>query len=82
MACGMPVIATAIGETERIIEEAGCGVCVGIGEAKGLADAILDMKASDRLSQYGDNARKYYLERFAKDKFFEKFTEVLNESAK
>ena len=40
MACGMPIIAAAKGETERLIKEAECGVCVPIGEDKALASAI------------------------------------------
>lgn len=41
MACGMPIIAAAKGETERIIKEADCGVCVDIGNANALAEAVL-----------------------------------------
>ena len=40
MACGMPIIAAAKGDTERLIKEAECGVCVPIGEDKALASAI------------------------------------------
>ena len=40
MACGMPVIASAEGETRRIIEEAECGICCNIGDAKELANGI------------------------------------------
>ena len=40
MACGMPIIAAAKGETERLIKEAECGICVPIGDDKALASAI------------------------------------------
>ena len=54
MACGMPIIAAANGETKRIIEKAKCGVCSPIGDETALSKEIvalitkknyLDMKA-------------------------------------
>ena len=47
MACGMPVIAAAQGETKRIIEEAQCGVCSRIGDAEELSLKIKDMMNTD-----------------------------------
>ena len=43
MACGMPVIASAGGETERIIQEADCGICCKVGDENELADGIRQM---------------------------------------
>lgn len=43
MACGMPIIAAANGETKRIVEEAKCGVCVPINDERKLVDAINGM---------------------------------------
>ena len=40
MACGMPIIASAAGETKRIIEEAECGVCCAIGDVEQLGKSI------------------------------------------
>ena len=40
MACGMPILAAAVGETKQIIEEAECGWVVPMGEAEQLAEAI------------------------------------------
>lgn len=47
MACGMPVIASAEGETRRIIEEAECGICCNIGDAKELANGIKKLMQTD-----------------------------------
>lgn len=44
MACGMPVIASASGETKRIIEKAQCGICCKIGDAEKLAEGIRTIK--------------------------------------
>ena len=40
MACGIPILASACGETERIIEEAACGFVAQIGKIDALADTI------------------------------------------
>ena len=41
MACGMPVLASASGETERIITEAGCGICCHPGDCEELKESII-----------------------------------------
>ena len=40
LACGMPILAAAGGETARILQEAGCGICSKMGDPQALADAI------------------------------------------
>lgn len=67
MACGMPIIASANGETKRIIEEAECGVCVELGNAELLSKAIADMKNADS-KLTGNNSREYFGKHFEKDK--------------
>ena len=47
MACGMPIIASARGETERVIAEAGCGICSAPGDADGLANVVRRMMTED-----------------------------------
>ncbi len=61
MACGMPVIAAVQGETRRVINEAGCGVCCDAGDAGGLAGCIWKLLAADGelLKQMGKNSLKY-----------------------
>ena len=58
MACGLPVIASAEGETRRIIEEAKCGICCGIGNAAELAEGIKRLRQMD-LKAMGENSRTY-----------------------
>ena len=79
MACGMPIIASASGETKRIIEEADCGRCVPIGDAKALAEAVKEIantSQNDR-NQYGSNSRKYFEEHFTKKKLMDEFEPYL-----
>jgi glycosyltransferase involved in cell wall biosynthesis len=65
MACGMPIIASAQGETKRIIHEAKCGVCSKLGDATELAEAIRYMMKAD-LEKMGRNSRQYFMEHFDK----------------
>lgn len=70
MACGMPVIASAQGETERIIDEAGCGVCSRIGDAGALAEAVRKMMDAD-LTEMGQKSREYFMSHFDKGKLMD-----------
>ncbi len=65
MACGMPVIASAQGETERIINEADCGICAGIGDVEELSKGIRRMMRKVP-TQMGENGRKYFGKKFDK----------------
>lgn len=66
MACGMPILASASGETQRIIREADCGICCEIGNAEALADAVGSLMARTDLRALGDNAKAY------SDRYFNK----------
>lgn len=70
MACGMPIVASASGETERIIKEAACGVSSPIGDAESLAAAIKKMLflSNKELEKMGKNSWMYYEKNFEKDK--------------
>lgn len=61
MACGMPIIASASGETKRVVEEAVCGLCSEIGDAEGLASNIENMTnmTSEELQKMALNACEY-----------------------
>lgn len=55
MACGMPVVAAAQGETARIIEESGCGLYCRLGDATQLSRTIVKMMRAD-LTEMGKKA--------------------------
>lgn len=69
MACGMPVIAAASGETKRVIEEAKCGWCSPSGDEKALVHSIDMMLQEDtkNLRRLGNNARQYFEKNFRKE---------------
>lgn len=53
MACGIPILASACGETKRVIEEAECGYVSKIGNSEELARVIIKFAALS--SQYKNN---------------------------
>ena len=77
MACGKAIIASASGETERVITEAGCGVCCEIGNAEALVDGIRTMMKSDS-TEMGRRARQYFEEKFDKKKLMDEMDGFIN----
>ena len=73
MACGIPVIAAASGESKRVIEEAGCGICTPSGNAQMLADSVSQMMQLPKESwkNMGKNARDYFEKNFEKQKLMD-----------
>lgn len=75
MACGMPILAVANGETKRIIEEAECGVCTPLGDPGRLEKAIRLLLQMDD-GQMRENVLRYSEQHFLKKKlmdFMEQF---------
>lgn len=74
MACGMPIIASAQGETERVIEESGCGVCCEIGDAEALSRDIIHLVNAD-LTEKGRLSREYFKSHFDKKMLMDEMEE-------
>lgn len=74
MACGMPIIASANGETEQIITESKAGVCSPAGDAEKLAEVIIELsgKTCDKINQLGVKSREYYDMNFNKQELLYK----------
>ncbi len=80
LACGMPILAAATGETARIVAEADCGISTPIGDAEALADSILKMKClreSGELPEYAARARAYFEAHFDKTMLMNRLDELL-----
>ena len=77
MACAMPIIASAKGETVRVITEADCGMCSEIGDAHALAHNIIAMRnlSAARLTEMSENAYAYNKEHFEKKKLMDEIDE-------
>ena len=67
LACGMPILASASGETKRIVDEAACGICCPLGDEEALVRAILRLKRGDELPTMAQNALRYSERHFNKN---------------
>lgn len=76
MACGKAIIASASGETERVIAEAGCGICCEIGNAEVLAGGIQELMHLDS-KVMGRRARGYFEAHFDKRVLMDEMTEYI-----
>lgn len=76
MAAGKPIIGAIDGETSFIIEDSMSGYVSASGDAKALADNITEFCKLNSFDKtlLGDNARKYYDDKFTKSKFVAKLT--------
>lgn len=83
MACGMPVLAAASGESRRVIEEADCGICSPSGDAKALAESIIKMMeySVEKRKLMGANARDYFEKNFEKQKLMDEIEKYFKEEA-
>ncbi|SHJ79250.1 Glycosyltransferase involved in cell wall bisynthesis [Clostridium amylolyticum] len=69
LACGVPVIVSADGEIQDVINKADAGVCSDAGDAKGLADNIkkLVSMSVEKHKDMAQNAVEYYQKNFDKE---------------
>lgn len=68
-ACRVPVISTRSGGPEEIIEDKKDGFLFKVGDAKGMAQAIINLYEDKNLYAYiAENAHKMFLERFTIEK--------------
>lgn len=74
LACGVPIIASANGETENIIIEANAGLCSPAGDAQALSDRIMELSnmSKQELNQFGANALSYFQENFNKKELIDR----------
>lgn len=78
MACGMPIIASATGETKRIVQESGCGICCPIGDEYALADVIKNIiTGREQLLTMSKNSLSYFAQHFEKEELLNQVDELL-----
>lgn len=73
MACGISIIASAGGETSKIIKEANAGLTAPPGDEEQLAEIIISMlhKTKAEVKELGKNAKKYSDSHFDKKKLMD-----------
>jgi len=79
MAAGKPIIGAINGETQRVIEESGCGLCCSAEDYIGLAEKVMQFVNSDKNEQMAINAKRFYNEKYSKERFIAKLEEALND---
>ncbi len=80
LACGMPVLASAEGETERVIREAECGFSSPLGDVEGLADCVEKMMelSETEMGRFRFNAERYSKDIFDRDKLIQELNKFLD----
>lgn len=78
LACGVPVLAAASGESARVIREAQCGAAVPPVKEE-LVKAVCEMaeKSADERKHMSVNARNYYETHFTMDKLVSHLEEMM-----
>lgn len=73
MACGISIIASAGGETSKIIKEANAGLTASPGDEEQLAEIIISMlhKTNEEIKELGESAKKYSDSHFDKRKLMD-----------
>lgn len=81
LACGTPIVASAAGETAKIIRESDAGLCSKPGDAQALANNIvyLSQLSKQHLNQLGVNARTYFEAHFSKSVLLDQMDKYFNE---
>lgn len=79
LACGVPVVATAVGGVPELITRE-VGRLVELGDLEGFAEAILDLLASPDLPRMRARARAYAAERFHPERITRQYLEVYRQA--
>jgi len=82
MAGSRPVLAAVPPDSEiaRLVQEAGCGVCVPPEDPKSMARAIKDLLSQpEELERYGKNGRSYVVANYSRPMLIRKYRELLRE---
>ncbi len=69
MAAKKPIIGAINGETRRVIEGSGCGLCCPAENFKELANSILQFCNSDKKDEMARNAYSFYVNNYSKERF-------------
>ena len=79
MACGMPILAVASGETKRVIEEAKCGVCCQLGDIAAVKASILKMMqdVNNPICNMAQFASDYFGKYFSKSELLDEIEKYI-----
>lgn len=80
LACGKPILVSADGEIQSVINEAGAGLCSDAGSAKMLTERIIELMNMDsnRIHDMSRNAIEYSRKYYNKEKLLDEIEEYFN----
>lgn len=79
-AAGLPVIATAMGGNQEIVEDGRTGVLVPPHDPKALAEAIIDLATDISLRQhFGRRLQQHIRTNFSEEAVFRKYSDLYRE---
>ena len=80
MAAGKPIIGAINGETKKIIQESGCGLCCEAENHEALAKLVRQFVSEPwKVKSYSSNSLKYYEENFRKSAFMKRLVSMLQD---
>ena len=79
MASERPIIGAINGETYRVVNSSGSGLCCHAGDYKSLSQIMLKMTNKQMCREMGIKAKEYYINHFSKEKFLNTLIEKLEE---
>lgn len=69
MSAGIPALVTQVGGMAEVVQNSNCGICVPVGDARAMADAIVQLSADyERRSAFAANAIAAYQADFTIEK--------------
>ncbi len=79
---GIPILGMLDGEGADVIQRARAGMVCGAGDARGLADAILDLAAMDSNArrELGENGRRFAKQEFDRETLMDRLEQWLTEA--
>lgn len=79
MACSLPILVSADGETQRVVLEAGAGFVAAAEEIEALVNAIasFSLLSKEQRKQMGEAAKKYSENKFQKGKLIDRLETLL-----
>jgi glycosyltransferase involved in cell wall biosynthesis len=82
MACGKPMLASIDGEAAEIIQEADCGLVSPANDEEAFIGIIEQFLQADtsKQTQWGINARNYYISNFERNYLLDKLHQKLSET--
>lgn len=83
MAAGKPIIGAIDGETEKIIDESGCGYVSKAGDSEALARNIMRfcMLDEDKKREFGRLSRQYYKDHFDRKTHIDNMEKYLSDNS-